>query len=69
MKSGYSEFKDVALKKYSKELHEQNALDAVLYHQVVHNLCTDLHTFRLWDYELVRTYWKERAPYTSALCS
>lgn len=68
MKAGYGDFKQTALTKYSKELREQNALDAALYRQVVHNMCNDLHSFRLWDHAIVRAYWAERSPYKSELC-
>ena len=68
MKPGYSAFKAMALDKYRQELHAQNSLDAALYRVVVANLCDDLHHHDLWRHELVRDYWRERAPFQPANC-
>ena len=68
MKPGYAEFRATALEKFEKELQNQNALDVALYRVVVQNLCKSLHELHLWEYEVVRVYWRKYAPMVVNKC-
>jgi len=53
-------FKQHAIKHHMEELFEQNRYDVILYKESIRIFCQDLHAFGLWNFPIVRNYWKEK---------
>lgn len=64
----YNVFKITAHEKYKNQLHQQNELDIILFQRVYEKFCTDLHITKLWEFPVVRAYWKEKALYRTVFC-
>jgi len=65
----YVQFKQTAQEKFNFELKNQNALDVELYQKALFLMCKDLHRLRLWDYEIIRVYWRRYTVVKVDLCS
>eukprot|EP01036_Dinobryon_divergens_P024070 gene24070-32486_t len=66
--SQYVSFKSTANETYAKELRMQNELDLELYFKAVELLCQNVHKFQLWNYPIVRDYWRSRSPVLESPC-
>ena len=60
--SQYVSFKATVNETYAKELRLQNELDLELYFKAVELLCQYVQKFNLWNYPIVRDYWRSRSP-------
>jgi hypothetical protein len=42
--------------------------DTLLYKKVVESFCDDLHKYDLWQYPIVKKYWKEKTTLVVQQC-
>ncbi len=65
----YKPFQTFAKSRYKNELLQQNNFDLVVYKHVIRSMCSDLHAYNLWKYEIVKKYWREKSPIKTKSCS
>eukprot|EP01039_Chlorochromonas_danica_P007909 gene7909-8726_t len=57
------------LREYKDQIDTAYQLDRQLYIEGVTRLCADLHRLDLWKYEVVRSYWHEKARVHPTACT
>lgn len=65
----YKPFQTFAKSRYKNELLQQSNFDLAVYKSVVRSMCSDLHVYNLWKYDIVKKYWIEKSPVKTKSCS
>ena len=64
----YVQSKERLLANYNADLEKQSKYDIVLYMKSVERFCEELHQCDLWKCQVVKEYWKLKAPFRTSTC-